>query len=67
MVGVALLLGRRPGGGASSTGGEPKLNDSKRGNTKGDKLTYYTDPNRLEVDGAQEKKVQVQSHLRKKT
>lgn len=49
------------------TGGDPKLNDSKRGNTKGDKLTYYTDPNRLEVDGAPEKKVQVKSHLRKKT
>jgi lipopolysaccharide export system protein LptA len=49
------------------TGGEPQLSDSKRGNTKGDKLTYYTDPNRLEVNGAQEKKVQVQSHLRKKS
>ncbi len=47
------------------TGGEPKLNDSKRGNTKGAKLTYYTDDNRLEVEGAPEKKAQ--SHLRKKT
>jgi len=47
------------------TGGEPKLNDSKRGNTKGDKLTYYTDDNRLVIEGAPEKKAQ--SHLRKKS
>jgi lipopolysaccharide export system protein LptA len=47
------------------TGGEPKLNDSKRGDARGDKLTYYTDPNRLEVEGSKEKKAQ--SHLRKKT
>jgi lipopolysaccharide export system protein LptA len=49
------------------TGGEPKLNDSKRGNTKGDKLTYYTDPNRLEVEGSTDNKKAAQSHLRKKT
>jgi lipopolysaccharide export system protein LptA len=47
------------------TGGEPKLNDSKRGNTAGEKLTYYTDNNRLEIEGAPEKKAT--SHLRKKT
>jgi lipopolysaccharide export system protein LptA len=47
------------------TGGEPKLNDSKRGNTKGDKLTYFTDDNRLIIEGAPEKKAQ--SHLRKKS
>ena len=49
------------------TGGEPKLNDSKRGNTKGDKLTYYTDDEPPDVDGAAGEKVQVKSHLRKKT
>jgi LPS export ABC transporter protein LptC len=47
------------------SGGEPKLNDSKRGNTKGDKLTWFTDDDRLIIEGAPEKKGQ--SHLRKKT
>lgn len=47
------------------SGGEPKLDDSKRGNAKGDKLTYYTDNNRLEIEGGPEKKAQ--SHMRKKT
>jgi len=47
------------------TGGEPKLNDSKRGNTKGDKLTWFTGDDRLIIEGAPEKKGQ--SHLRKKT
>jgi lipopolysaccharide export system protein LptA len=47
------------------TGGEPQLNDSKRGNTKGEKLTYYTDDDRLLVDGVPKK--QVHSHLRKKS
>jgi len=47
------------------TGGEPKLNDSKRGNTRGDKLTWFTDDDRLIIEGAPEKKGQ--SHLRKKT
>jgi lipopolysaccharide transport protein LptA len=47
------------------TGGEPKLDDSKRGNTQGDKLTYFTDDERLVVEGAPEKKGQ--SHVRKKT
>jgi lipopolysaccharide export system protein LptA len=47
------------------TGGEPKLNDSKRGNTKGDKLTWFTGDDRLIIEGTPEKKGQ--SHLRKKT
>jgi lipopolysaccharide export system protein LptA len=47
------------------SGGEPKLNDSKRGNTKGDKLTWFTGDDRLIIEGAPEKKSQ--SHLRKKT
>jgi lipopolysaccharide export system protein LptA len=34
------------------TGGEPKLEDTKRGNTRGDKLTWYTDDERLVVEGA---------------
>jgi lipopolysaccharide export system protein LptA len=47
------------------TGGEPKLNDSKTGNdTRGDKLTWFTDDDRLLVEGAPEKKSQ--SRLRKK-
>jgi lipopolysaccharide export system protein LptA len=47
------------------TGGEPKLDDTKRGNTKGDKLTWFTDDDRLVVEGAPEHKGQ--SHIRKKT
>ncbi len=47
------------------TGGGPKLDDSKKGNTQGDKLTYYTDDKRLDVEGAAEKKGQ--SHIRKKS
>jgi len=47
------------------TGGEPQLNDSKRGNTRGSKLTYYTGDNRLLVDGAPKKAAK--SHLRKKS
>ncbi len=46
------------------TGGLPQLNDTKRGNTKGDKLTYFTNDDRLLVDGVPER--QVKSHLRKK-
>lgn len=46
------------------TGGEPKLNDTKRGNTKGDKLTWYTDDDRLVVEGAPKKPAN--SHIRKK-
>jgi lipopolysaccharide export system protein LptA len=47
------------------TGGEPKLDDSKRGNTKGDKLTWFTNDDKLVIEGAPEKKGQ--SHIRKKT
>ena len=48
------------------TGGEPKLNDSKRGNTKGEKLVYYTDEKKLDVEGGSPEK-KAQSHLRKKS
>ena len=49
------------------SGGEPKLDDSKRGNTKGDKLTWYTDDDRLVVEGAPDKNgPKGQSHIRKK-
>ena len=47
------------------SGGQPKLNDSKTGNdTRGDKLTWFTDDDRLIVEGAP--KQQTKSHLRKK-
>jgi lipopolysaccharide transport protein LptA len=46
------------------TGGIPQLRDTVRGTTKGDKLTYFTDDNRLIVDGVPER--QVQSHIKKK-
>jgi lipopolysaccharide export system protein LptA len=47
------------------SGGEPKLNDSKTGNdTRGDKLTWFTDDDRLIVEGAPEKKGR--SHLVRK-
>jgi len=47
------------------SGGAPKLNDTKRGNTTGEKLTWFTDDDRLIIEGAPEKKGQ--SHLRKKS
>jgi lipopolysaccharide export system protein LptA len=47
------------------TGGEPKLDDTKRGNTRGSKLTWFTDDDRLVIEGAPEKKGQ--SHIRKKS
>lgn len=47
------------------TGGEPQLIDSKRGNTKGATLTYYTDDKKLVSGGTPEKKVL--SHLKKKS
>jgi lipopolysaccharide export system protein LptA len=48
------------------SGGEPKLNDSKKGsNTRGDRLTWYTDDERLVVEGAPERKAQ--SRIRKKS
>lgn len=46
------------------TGGSPQLRDKVRGNTKGDKLTYFTDDNRLIIDGVPER--QVKSYIRKK-
>jgi lipopolysaccharide export system protein LptA len=46
-------------------GGEPKLDDSKTGNTRGDKLTWFTNDDRLVVDGAPERKAR--SHIRKKS
>ena len=59
------------------TGGAPQLNDTKQGNTKGDKLTYFVNDERLLVDGggspdktAQDKTApgkQVQTHIRKKS
>jgi len=54
------------------TGGTPQLRDSKRGNTKGDKLTYFTEDDRLLVDGAPDKKEgppepKTQTHIRKKS
>jgi lipopolysaccharide export system protein LptA len=47
------------------TGGDPKLDDTKRGNTRGDKLTWYTDDERLVVEGAPQQKGQ--THIRKKS
>ena len=46
------------------SGGSPQLSDTIRGNTHGEKLTYYTDDERLIVDGAPDH--QVKSHYRKK-
>jgi lipopolysaccharide export system protein LptA len=46
------------------SGGPPQLHDSVRGDSTGDKLTYFTDDNRLLIDGAPKK--QVKTHLKKK-
>ncbi|HYA17076.1 MAG TPA: LPS export ABC transporter periplasmic protein LptC [Bryobacteraceae bacterium] len=46
------------------TGGSPQLRDTVRGNSKGDTLTYFTNDNRLIIDGVPER--QVQSHIKKK-
>jgi LPS export ABC transporter protein LptC len=46
------------------TGGSPQLNDTVRGNTKGDQLTYFTNDNRLLVNGLPQR--QVKSHVLKK-
>lgn len=46
------------------TGGEPQLKDSVRGNTRGDKLTYFTEDDKLVVEGAPQKPVRTE--LRKK-
>jgi lipopolysaccharide transport protein LptA len=53
------------GGKVVLSGGKPQLNDTKRGNAKGDKLIYFTDDDRLIVDGGPGR--QTQSHLRKKS
>jgi len=47
------------------TDGEPKLNDSKKGFTAADKLTYFTDDDRLIVEGTPKKPVK--THLLKKS
>jgi len=47
------------------TEGKPKLNDSLKGNTAADKLTYFTDDDRLITEGTP--KNQVKTHLNKKT
>jgi LPS export ABC transporter protein LptC len=47
------------------TGGEPKLDDTKRGNTRGDRLTWYTEDDRLVIEGAPENKSR--SRIRKKS
>ncbi len=39
------------------TGGEPQLDDSLRGNTAGETLTYFTDDDRLLVNGTPKKQV----------
>ena len=53
------------GGKIVLSGGGAQLNDTKRGITKGGKLTYFTDDDHLMVDGAPEE--QSRSHLRKKS
>jgi lipopolysaccharide export system protein LptA len=53
------------GGKIVLSGGGAQLNDTKRGITKGGKLTYFTDDDHLVVDGAPEE--QSKSHLRKKS
>ncbi len=46
------------------TGGEPTLIDSARGYTKGRKLTYYADNDKLLVDGAEKQPVRSLLHHR---
>lgn len=46
------------------TGGTPRLDDPKKGNTTGQRLTYFTDDERLEVDGAPQ--APAKSHLHRK-
>jgi lipopolysaccharide export system protein LptA len=45
------------------SGGQPLLTDTLRGNTRGAKLTYFTDDERLIVDGTPQQPVQ--SHMRR--
>jgi len=46
------------------TGGAPRLHDTVRGDSTGEKLTYFTDDNKLLIDGNLQK--QVRTHLKKK-
>jgi lipopolysaccharide export system protein LptA len=46
------------------TGGEPRMDDSLKGSTVADKLTYFTDDDRLIVEGTPKK--QVRTHLIRK-
>jgi lipopolysaccharide export system protein LptA len=46
------------------TGGEPQLKDSLKGTSRGQKLTYFTDDDKLIMDGAPQKPVKTE--LRKK-
>ena len=47
------------------TGGDPILEDTVRGNSKGQKITYYTDDDRLIIDGAPNKPVRTLLHKKK--
>ncbi len=48
------------------SGGDPSLEDTVRGNSKGEKITYYTDDDRLIIDGAPDKPVRTLLHKKKK-
>ena len=48
------------------SGGEPLLKDSLKGNTQGDKLTYFTEDDKLIVDGAPQKPVKTELHKKKR-
>jgi lipopolysaccharide export system protein LptA len=48
------------------TGGEPLLRDSLRGNSRGDKLTYFTGDDKLIMEGAPQKPVKTELHKKKR-
>ena len=48
------------------TGGEPLLKDSLKGNTQGDKLTYFTETDKLIMEGAPKKPVRTELHKKKR-
>ncbi|MES1257566.1 MAG: LptA/OstA family protein, partial [Acidobacteriota bacterium] len=48
------------------SGGDPLLRDSLKGNTQGDKLTYFTEDDKLIVDGAPRKPVRTELHKKKR-
>ena len=48
------------------TGGEPLLRDSLRGNTQGEKLTYFTENDKLIMEGAPQKPVKTELHKKKR-